>query len=290
MDAWGWSSSKVQGFLASLVSEGMLEIFDFDGRTLVARSLARTSARSAARTITVLSVCNYESYQSQDQRDETINTTLKETLEPENPHALYNKENTQQEGTPVGEGVSSSEQKIRLEQDSRPHDLEDDEDGEEGKDNRYWLRFLLGRQRDEIPESAALIGIVGGKKRREVKVTGLSAWAFARFWAAFDLKHGLAGAIAAWAENVKTTGVAKRATEGAKIEAARRPALLARGSTPPYAALWLNQRRFDDEPSVEGKHAANGAYRGSPGATSGQDLSRFLGDDDGEIVDGEVVG
>ena len=78
---------------------------------------------------------------------------------------------------------------------------------------------------------------------------------FDGFWAAFAYKHGKQGAAKRWAEIGSFDDAEyKRMIFSAKKEAETRGS---RGTTPPMAALWLAERRWQDtviETSIDNSH------------------------------------
>lgn len=85
------------------------------------------------------------------------------------------------------------------------------------------------------------------KKKR--KLTGKRLETFSLFWDAFGYKAGKAEAADAWLDIPSMTdSLVVKIIEGARGEAARRPALIASGKTPKMAQGWLTARRWEDEP------------------------------------------
>lgn len=84
------------------------------------------------------------------------------------------------------------------------------------------------------------------KKKR--KLTGKRLETFITFWDAFEYKSGKAEAADSWLDipELKLSLVDK-IVGSAKKEAAARPGIRARGSTPKMAQGWLTARRWEDE-------------------------------------------
>lgn len=74
---------------------------------------------------------------------------------------------------------------------------------------------------------------------------------FDKFWRAFRKKDGKQRAVKAWMKINPTSELFLSIFRGAEHEARMRND---RGTTPPYAELWLNERRWEDAP-VERKES-----------------------------------
>lgn len=83
-------------------------------------------------------------------------------------------------------------------------------------------------------------------KKRTVKGKRLET--FLMFWDAFEYKAGKAKAADAWLDipSLTKTDVEKIVT-AARMEAQKRPQLLAKGTTPKMAQGWISERRWEDE-------------------------------------------
>lgn len=83
--------------------------------------------------------------------------------------------------------------------------------------------------------------------RKGRRVTGKRLETFNGFWEAFAYKRGKAEAADAWLDIPKLTdALVARICSAARQEAAQRPQLEARGSTPKWAQGWLAARRWED--------------------------------------------
>lgn len=83
--------------------------------------------------------------------------------------------------------------------------------------------------------------------RKGRRVTGKRLEAFNGFWEAFAYKRGKAEAADAWLGIPQLTdSLVARICSAARQEAAQRPQLEARGSTPKWAQGWLAARRWED--------------------------------------------
>ena len=87
------------------------------------------------------------------------------------------------------------------------------------------------------------------KKRQ---LSGKRLEAFVQFWDAFDYKTGKAAAADSWLDiPLLTMADMVKILKAAKIEATRRPKLIADGKTPKMAQGWLSGRRWEDEAITE---------------------------------------
>jgi phage replication O-like protein O len=100
-----------------------------------------------------------------------------------------------------------------------------------------------------------------------LRAAEVKSWgdAFAEFWIVFAYKHGKHEAKESWGklgaaaarEGADLPTLLATVLSAAKQEAARRPHMLAKGSTPKYAQGWLTDRRFEDESLQEwGRYSA----------------------------------
>lgn len=80
------------------------------------------------------------------------------------------------------------------------------------------------------------------------KITGKRLETFMEFWDAFDFKRGRAESADVWLGfSELTNNIVKEIITAAKIEAKRRPGLIANGGKPKMAQGWLSGRRWEDE-------------------------------------------
>ncbi len=96
-------------------------------------------------------------------------------------------------------------------------------------------------------------------KKRKLK--GWKLDGFNRFWAAWALPKGKAAAADSW---LNVPGLSQSMVEeivaGARIEAAARDRLLARGGKPKWAQGWLTERRWEDLLSKESESPQGAIY------------------------------
>ena len=104
-----------------------------------------------------------------------------------------------------------------------------------------------------------------GRKPKSI-LSGKRLEAFEQFWDAFNYKRGRGGAEKSWAAIPQLTdSMVAQICDAARKEAARRPALEARGMTPKMAQGWLSERRWEDDYS-QPRPASAPAFRGQPQA------------------------
>lgn len=85
--------------------------------------------------------------------------------------------------------------------------------------------------------------------KKKKRLEGKHLETFTTFWKAFDYKRGKAEAADAWLDIPELcTTLCKRINEAAIMEAKRRAATVADGSTPKMAQGWITGRRWEDEP------------------------------------------
>ena len=84
--------------------------------------------------------------------------------------------------------------------------------------------------------------------KRHRKLTGKRLASFNLFWEAFNYRKGKAEAADAWLDiPTLTDAIVAQIVTAARLEAERRPELIADGRTPKMAQGWLTGRRYEDE-------------------------------------------
>ncbi len=100
------------------------------------------------------------------------------------------------------------------------------------------------KQTTKVPESTKAGEYYLSKKGK--KLSGVQFKAFENFWMDFDYKSGKAEAADAWLNLKVGEELYKKIITGARREAAGRPVLVEKGSTPKMAEGWLSSRRWED--------------------------------------------
>jgi len=98
------------------------------------------------------------------------------------------------------------------------------------------------------PDGSAPIKVPAYKTKSGKKLSGKRLDTFESFWVLFNFKKGKASAADSWLNiSTLTDTITEQIFEAAKIEAERRPELIAKGSSPKWAQGWLTERRWEDE-------------------------------------------
>ena len=129
------------------------------------------------------------------------------------------------------------------------------------------------------------------KSAKGKKITGRSLAAWNIFWKTYGLSKGKAGAADRWIEEVGTGDniddlLIAKILFGAKKECEGRQEVKDRGSTPPWAPLWLHERRWEDyEMPAPGKAKKVEAKLTDAELLEGQAMREFMKVEGQRILD-----
>jgi hypothetical protein len=189
-ERWKWSRNKVRLFIDTLRKRQMVDVKK-DNKT------------------TIITILNFDSYQSRQTAEGTANDTANGTAEGQ-------QKDSKRTLTRKKEG---KKERIKTEE-SIPHG---------------------DAVTDDNPEDFYLT-----KKKR--KLTGKRLAAFNRFWTAFAYPKGKAEAADAWIDiPTLTDALVDEIVAAASAEAANRHALIDQGHTPKWAQGWISGRRWEDK-------------------------------------------